>query len=80
MKISRKLYQFSRQCENGEIFYLDKKGNYCFRYNPFKGGKVIKLYQLYKGEIIDYLHDLFEYANIIDKKVILEILNEIKKL
>lgn len=37
------------------------------------------MYQLCKDSFIDYLKELFEEANIIDKKVIVEIIRELKK-
>lgn len=78
MKVSRKYYNLMRQGETGKLFILKPNNKYYFRSGPFYGRCVNAMYEMCKDSFIDYLEELFEEANIIDKKVILEIIRELK--
>ncbi|RYY51499.1 MAG: hypothetical protein EOO06_00410 [Chitinophagaceae bacterium] len=76
-KVNKQLYTLARQSERGEYFKVNSNNQYQFRKGYYSGKTVNYLYEENPGRFLEYLYELFALVNIIDQKVIVEIVKEL---
>lgn len=71
-KINKLIYNISSATNKGELFLIDKKGNYILRKTIFKGQSIEDLYRQYCELGQDYkfweqLQEIYDQSNLVDK-------------
>jgi hypothetical protein len=82
-KINKLIYNISSATNKGELFLIDKKGNYILIKTIFKGQSIEDLYRQYCELGQDYkfweqLQEIYDQSNLVDKMNIYHIYNKLK--
>lgn len=68
--MERSILNFLLQSTKGNLFILNKNNEYVFRNGMMKNTSFETLYIQYGDQLIDYLMELNQIANIVDRKII----------
>lgn len=84
-RIDKLTYNVSSSTNKGELFYIDKKGNYILRKSIYKGQSIEDLYRQYCQLGEDYifweqLQEIYDQCNWVDKMNILHIYKKLNKM
>lgn len=82
-KINRLIYNMSSSTYKGELFHIDKEGNYILRKTMYKGQSIEDVYRQYcemdrDDDFWDELQNIYDECNLVDKINIYHIYKKLK--
>jgi len=82
-KINKLIYNISSTTYKGELFLIDKEGNYILRKTMYKGQPIEDVYRQYcelerDDDFWNELQEIYDQSNLVDKMNIYHIYNKLK--